>query len=165
MRRTALVLLPVLAMIFPKMALANVSVNVSGNGPGATSNVSVNNSQSGSMLSQSSSNTTTNIRIENNGEVKEFRSEDDGNFHVESSDGTSKVDVTNQSNSASVIKNNTDTVNTDIRVNVNSSGSSEASASSAPLETPDIIEIEKKQFDLMEFLRHEIENIFKSIFH
>lgn len=45
--------------------------------------------------SMNSSNTTTDIRIESNGEVKEYHSEDGGSVSLESSDGSVKVNVNN----------------------------------------------------------------------
>ena len=76
-------------------AQVNNSVNVSNNGSGSTSNVQIHNSVNASNTSSSTNNTSTHIRIETNGQVKEYDSSQPGDVNIQSDDGTSQVHVNN----------------------------------------------------------------------
>lgn len=169
MKKAALLLLSVLTLIFPQAALASVSVEISGNGKGSTNTVNVQQSQSGSSVHQSSSsNIKTDIRVESNGEIKEYHSQSGGDIHVESSDGHSQVDVKNETTPS--VSQSSSSVHTTIKTEVNGVStttgwpSSSPSASATPFPTPNIVEIEQKRFDLLAFLKKELESLneFKS---
>lgn len=126
-----------LSLIFmAKVALANVSVEVSSNNAGSSSNVSINNNVVSNSNSQTTSKTKTDIRIESNGELKEYHSEDGGSVSIESSDGKAKVNVNSQTNSQ----------------NTNSQSSSSSTDSSKA----EIKEIQEMRFDILEFIKEKL---------
>lgn len=94
--------LPILIsfLVISKPVSANTSVNVSNNG--SNSQVKINNViNSSNSTSTNTSNTTTDIRIETNGEVKEYHGTGNQNINIESSDGKNSVKINNNINGES----------------------------------------------------------------
>ena len=86
----------VVASSLPTSAMAATTVNVSNNGGDTSANVNVQNSFNSSTTSTNTTTSHTKVRIETNGEVKEYESNNGGDVHMESSDGSSKVNITNK---------------------------------------------------------------------
>lgn len=87
------ILLPL--FLAPGMTYAETSVNISNNGSGASSDVEIHNSINSSNSSSNTSNSHTSVRIETNGVVKTYESDNGGSVHIESDDGTAKVNINN----------------------------------------------------------------------
>lgn len=162
MKSNLLVFIPAIVLLFPAVASAATSINVSNNGSGATSTVSVTNNVSGSSVNQvSTSGTNTDIRIESNGKVKTYHSSGSEDVNIKSDDGNSSVTINNSGNNTP--PPTTSTRSTTIRTNVNGVNiTTESTASATPSSTmapyyPPI----PQTFNLFDFLR----NLFKSIFH
>lgn len=87
------------SMFFAFLFLANLASAASAsviNG-GSSVQVNVQSSQNISSVSQSTSKVKTHVRIESNGEVKEFNSDKPGSVSIESSDGRAQVHINNDS--------------------------------------------------------------------
>lgn len=97
MKKAYVVLTTILITSIAKPALAATTVDVSNNGSGSTSNVEIHNSVNTSSSSTSNSSNHTSVRIETNGKVKTYESDSGGSVHMESDDGSSKVDINNGS--------------------------------------------------------------------
>jgi len=95
MGKAASLLLFTLFLSIPPSVFAETNVNVSGNGEGSHTSVSVTNNVNSTSNSTTTSNSKTHVRIETNGEVKEYNSENGGSVHIESDDGTAKVNINN----------------------------------------------------------------------
>lgn len=93
-------LLLFLLLILPNTINAKVNVQISGNGEGASSNVQISSSTSTSNESSNDSSNSTDIRIETNGEVKEYHGTGDQNIVLQSENGKNTVSVTVNSSSA-----------------------------------------------------------------
>lgn len=92
------------AFIFIASAVyANTDVNISGNTTGSNSKIEVHNTINSSSNTSSTTNSHTNVRIETNGQVKTYESDNPGNVNIQSDDGTAKVHINNSSNSQSII--------------------------------------------------------------
>jgi len=159
MKKTAL-LFPffILLLLIPQIAQANVNVNISDNKEGSKSNVSVNSNTSGSSSNTNNSGSnTTNIRIETNGEVKEYYGTGDEAINIQSSNGNNSVTVNPGNPSAKPSQNSNTSINTNITTNV-TSGNSNASPS-AEINVSE--NNEKHEFALIEFLKKEFESLLK----
>lgn len=111
---------------------------------------------------QTNSKTKTDIKIESNGEVKEYHSEDDGNVTLESSDGNSKVKINNQTGSQTKnSQSSSSSVKTNINVNTNDSTNSSDAKETVKEK---IKEIQKIKFNLLEFIKYKLAFIFKFSF-
>lgn len=128
-------------LTLPKLTQAanEIKIDISNNGEGSNNSVSVNSSSSFSSSSQSSSNTQTDIRIESNGEVKEYHSNKPENIDIQSTDGKSKVTITNQTNSST---------------------SPSPSPSETATPSAQVKAFTEGKFDLFEFLRQLFTNLF-----
>lgn len=78
------------------VASAKVSVNVSNNGEGSKTNVDVKSSRTTSYNSANTSDSSTYVEINQNGQKKVFDTSD-GEVHYQSPDGNTKVDISNKS--------------------------------------------------------------------
>lgn len=165
MRKVFLVLIPLIGLAFPTFAMAEVSVNIQ------------NDNNSSTTTQQSSSSVTTDVRIETNGEVKEFHTEGNEDVDWTSDDGKSSVKINSNTSSKSNVSQDSDTsVNTNVNATVKGAGTvkvetnTEASDSDS---TKDISEkIEKEKENLFAVLKKELEsinnffsNLFANILH
>jgi DNA-binding protein YbaB len=97
MKKTAFVLSTLaVAASLPTSALAATTVSVSNNGGNSSATVNVQNSFNSTSNSTNTTTSNTKVRIETNGEVKEYESSSGEDVHMESEDGTSKVNITNK---------------------------------------------------------------------
>lgn len=94
---------------------------------------------------QTNSKTKTDIRIESNGEIKEYHSEDGGNVTIESSDGKAKVNINNQVNSQST---NSQSSSSSIKTDINVSNERKANEK--------IKEVKKIRFEIFEFIKEKL---------
>ncbi len=85
----------------PGPAFASTSVNISGNANDSTNQVSVNNTVFSSVNSGIRSNSQTDIRIDTNGQVKEYRGSSQ-DINLQSGSGNSSVSVSNSINNSAV---------------------------------------------------------------
>lgn len=84
-------------LLCPLPVQANTDVVVSNNGAGSRSEVNIKNEvNTTTSTSTNNSDVKTDIRIETNGEVKEYHSTGDDDVTVESSNGNNRVQVTNK---------------------------------------------------------------------
>ena len=81
------------ALIPPNSVLANINVEVSGNGEDSESKVIINSNVKSTTTTSQKSTGKTDIRIETNGEVKEYHGEGDVNINLESSGGNNSVSI------------------------------------------------------------------------
>lgn len=124
-------------LIIPQIALADVNVQISGNGPGAKSEVSIENNINSKTTTTQKSTGKTDIRIETNGEVKEYHSEGNESVYLESGNGNNSVSI---QTGGSVVD----------LTEITSSSSATASAeikAEKENESFNIVEFIKKQFD------------------
>lgn len=84
-----------LVLLTQGSTFAETSVDISNNSNGSNSSVNISNTVNSTSTNTSSSTTKTNIRIETNGKVKTYESDNAGSVHIESDDGTAKVDINN----------------------------------------------------------------------
>lgn len=83
-----------LLLISPKSSFASITVDVLGNGEGSKSKVTVESNVKSSTTTNQNFKSTTDIRIETNGEVKEYHGNDES-IHIESGDGNNSVSIKN----------------------------------------------------------------------
>lgn len=127
-----LLLLLLFLIASPVSAASDVRVNISDNLEGSTNKVQIDSNTGG--VKQSSSNNysnSTSIKINQNGEVKEYNGSD-GNINIQSSDGKTSVSVKN--NSVENENTSSDTnikTKTNITVNANTNNSPTPSASAS----------------------------------
>ncbi len=148
-----------LILVLPKQTFAEIKVDISNNMEGSSNNVTVNSSNGSNKQNSNSGNTQTNIRINNNGEIKEYKG-NDGKVEIKSEDGKSSVSV----NTTGVSNNSTQTqsnVSTKTNVVVNSDTNEEASPSSSPTLSSPLPEAESIKPGLLEFIKREIKQIFE----
>lgn len=146
-------------LFLPSSASAKVNVEVSNNLDGSSNNVNINSDTSGT--SYNTVNNQTNIRINNNGEIKEYHG-NGGNIDIRSDDGKSSVSVnttgaTNNSNNT----NASVTSKTNVMINSNTVDSS-PSAESINLEATVAgisSKAEFKEEGIWEFIKEEIKKI------
>lgn len=135
------ILLPVL-VIFPQIAFADIDVQISGNGPGSKSEVSIESNVKSSTTNSQNSTGKVDIRIETNGEVKEYHGEGNTSIHIESSSGNNSVSIIN-----------------------NASGSGQQSASDSASVSAELKQETDGNFNIVEFIKNQFEiliNIFSS---
>jgi hypothetical protein len=101
--RQIFLLVILLSTITSLTAYADSSVNISNNSTGSNSHVEIHSTTNTSDVSNSTGHTS--VRIETNGNVKTYDSDNPGSVHLESDDGTSKVDI-NNGNSADTSQEN-----------------------------------------------------------
>lgn len=89
-----LITIPLLLLSAHKAFANESSVHITSEG-NASATVEVNNSFNSTNSTNSTNTTKTNIRIESNGEVKEYNSDSGEDVVIESSDGNSKVRINN----------------------------------------------------------------------
>ncbi|MBI4080861.1 MAG: hypothetical protein HY430_03780 [Candidatus Levybacteria bacterium] len=87
-----------LTLLCTSVASAETRVEISNNGSGSKANVTVRNSTSVTNHESSDSSVKTSIKITTNGETKTYESDKPGSVHIESSDGSAKVDVNQNDN-------------------------------------------------------------------
>jgi hypothetical protein len=93
-------------LLLPKSTYANVNVNISNNSSGSNSQVNIKNEvNSTTNTGSNTSNTKTDIRIETNGEVKEYHSTGNENIKIESGDSKNSVKINNIINEESKTQN------------------------------------------------------------
>lgn len=141
-----------LLLLLPTSALAQVKVEILNNLEGSNNSVKVN---SGSVNNQ------TDIRINNNGEVKEYHGEG-GNIELKSSDGKSSVSV-NTTGAANNSQKSTSNVTSKTNITVNSN-TSDASASSTPEATVagifnDNSENQNEKSGLLEYIKKQFQEL------
>jgi len=90
----------ILRMQAGAFAQVGTSVDISGNGSGSRASVNVQNSSQTNTQNQSSSSVHTDIRINTNGNIKTYSSDQPGEINIQSDDGTAKVHVNNNVNSS-----------------------------------------------------------------
>lgn len=93
---------------------ATVSVDVSNNGSGSNNQVNIN-------TNTQYPNSTTDVRVETNGDVKEFHTQEDEDINYQSDDGSVTVNVNNSSSSSYKVETKTD-INNDVNVFVEAGG-------------------------------------------
>ncbi len=81
----------------------STSVNISNNAEGSRSQVSVESHVESNSSSEVSSSTKTDIRIESNGEVKEYHSDKPEDISIQSDDGKVQVEVNTEDTTAADI--------------------------------------------------------------
>lgn len=127
----------------------------------ASSSVNIKNSVNTSNSTSSTSNCKTEVRIESNGEVKEYKSENCESVNMESSDGNSKVIINNNSNS----NTQTTTPKPTKQPSPTISGEIQEEIDVATREAQAKIEkTEEEQMDFFQRLEQLIRNFIKSIF-
>src|SRR5690606_13071194 len=102
-----LLLFLILFLAAPVNAASDIKVNITDNLEGSTNKVQI-KSNTGNIKQSSSNNysNTTSIKINQNGEVKEYNGSD-GNINIQSSDGKTSVSVQNNSAENKSTSNNT----------------------------------------------------------
>src|SRR3989344_4693270 len=102
MKRTALLIGLTISIFLPSSALASVTnkVEVSNNGDNSENRVEIRTNTSTS--NNSSSECYTEVRIDSNGEKKEYISDDCKDVTMESSNGNNSVKVSNSTGSSTV---------------------------------------------------------------
>lgn len=87
-----------LGLLATNPVFAKTTVEISNNGEGSTSDVKINNSV---KINGNSKNTDseTSVKITTNGETKEYTTKGDEDINIQSSDGTSRVQINNNSSS------------------------------------------------------------------
>lgn len=145
------VLLTLLMLFVARTAQASTNIEISGNSEGSTSNVSVSSNTSSSNNSSNTSESKTDIRVETNGEVKEYHGTGNNNVTVESSNGQNKVTVTNQAN----ISNHSPSPSP--------SPSHTASTSASPSASPNIESLFKddSEWNFFEYMKQKFAELFK----
>lgn len=84
----------ILGLLTASTAFAKTTVEISNNGENSKSDVKINSSVKTNGSSDTSDNETR-VRITTNGETKEYVTTGDEDINVQSSDGTSKVQINN----------------------------------------------------------------------
>ena len=151
MLKTAAVLF-LLTFLIPSPAFANTDIDVSGNGSGSHSSVTVSNTAS-------SGSNHTDIKMETNGEVKEYHG-DGTNIHLESGSGQNSVNITNFPQPTSHSTNSDTSILNEVNIETNGSASASPSAEVTiiPSNTPDV---QTQTFDLFGLVKNFLENLFK----
>lgn len=90
-----------LLMVVVKNSYANTNVEIKGSGEGSSSHVSVSNSVHSSTSSQSTSQNRTDIRMETNGQVKEYHGNGNEDIQMNSDGGENSVSFTNKTSTPS----------------------------------------------------------------
>lgn len=135
--RKLLLIIITLFLLVPTQVSASINVEITGNGPGSTSEVITQNNVNSKTTSIQKSAGKTDIRIETNGEVKEYHGEGNTNVILESGDGN---------NSVSIKSNGT---MTDLKQNISSPSAVPEIKEDKNGSSFDPIEFIKKQFDLI----------------
>lgn len=129
-------------------AEVNTDINVSNNGSNSSSHVTVNNSVNSSSNSTNTSDSHTDIKIETNGEVKEYHSDDPGSISVQSDNGVAQVKI----NGATLAPSKS-----------SMSGEEKMEATASPHTLQDASKAaemkRKSEHDFMEFINQQIERI------
>lgn len=114
------ILIPSLFFVLtPEKAIGKTTIDISNNGDNSTSSVKVNsNSSNGSNQ--------TDVRIEENGEVKSFSSSGDEDINWQSEDGSTKVEVNNKSTSPTVTSSTSMKSKTSVKVKTDTNKNDEA---------------------------------------
>lgn len=147
-----------LILVLPKQVYAEIKVDISNNMDDSSNNVTINSDNGSNNKNSNSGSNQTNIRINNNGEIKEYKGNDD-KVEIRSEDGKSSVSV----NTTGVSNNSTRTesnVSTKTNVVVNSD-TNEASPSSSPTISSPLPKAESVKPGLLEFIKREIKQIFE----
>jgi hypothetical protein len=84
---------------------ADSTVNISSNTTGSNSHVEVHDTTNTTNTNTSENSGYTSVRIETNGNVKTYESDTPGSVHIESDDGTAKVDINNGSSTGTTLNN------------------------------------------------------------
>ena len=144
------------AFLFPKSSIASTAstnVSISNNAEGSNNNVNVVNEVNTSVNTGGGGESRTDIRIETNGEVKEYHGTGDEDVTIESGNGNNSVRVTNKSGSQS---------------SATISESKDSSPSSTPKLSPTPTPKDKSEISyiksLINQIRSEIRKIFSLIF-
>lgn len=136
-----LAIVVLLLLVSPRLVLASVNVDISGNAEGSKSKVIVESNVKSSTTTSQNSTNRTDIRIETNGEVKEYHGSGES-VHIESGDGNNSVSVRNDSSDDE---------------NENKNASASASVSEQIDEMQETLD---KEFNLLEFIKEQIDSIF-----
>jgi hypothetical protein len=139
MKMPIILLLSSAALLLPVTSFATTSVNISNNDNGSTNRVSIINGQNTSnSASVNQSQGTTDIKIESNGQVKEYHSSGNQDINVSSNDGKSSVSIQNQA-TPSPTTNTRSSINSSTSVTNEVNGvKSEIKTESSPLPTPSV---------------------------
>lgn len=149
-------------LILPKNALAEVKVEISNNLDGSNNNVHVNSDTSSNNHYSGDVQSQTTIKINNNGEVKEYKGNGE-NVELKSSDGKSSVSVNTNGATNNPVQSSAK-VNSKTNITVNSN-TSDASPSSTPeatvagVTTQNTDENEDKP-GLLEFIKRQFKELF-----
>lgn len=162
----AVIILFLTLLVLPTVAFADVKVEISNNLEGSDNNVKVNSNTSSNNGSSGSMDNQTSIRINNNGEVKEYKG-NGSNVELKSSDGKSSVSVNTNGAGNNTTQSNAK-INNKTNITVNSSTSdSEASPSSSPEATVAGVMIENTDEDkvvdrpgLLEYIKRQFKQLF-----
>lgn len=149
-------------LLLPQSVFASVTVDISNNGEGSSNDVSVKSDTASSRETSNNIDNTTDIKINNNGRVKEYHGKD-GNIELTSDDGKSSVSVKNNSvfkNSGSSSSSVRTTTNITVNSDSDSSSSAKTEASVAGIFKDNSIQ---EKAGLWEFLKKEL-TLFFSFF-
>lgn len=133
---------------------------------GASSSVTINNSINTSNSNTTTSNCETSVRIESNGEVKEYKSEDCGSVDMQSSDGNSRVKINTNQNSNTTTPKPTNSMapkstNTPLPIEDRAQDRIDEATKEAQKKVEDIREKQKNFFErLEELIREFFSNLF-----
>lgn len=130
---------------------ATSTINVTSEGD-AHANVNVQSNFNSTNNSTTTNATSTKIRIESNGEVKEYESNETGEIHIESSDGNSKVTVKNGAGTNS-------TSLTPLPTDADHNTTHDAKQTEKEIE-----DLKEKQRNFFEKIAESIRNFFKNLF-
>lgn len=157
MKFSALMLFSLLLLfINPREVFGSVDVTISGNGESSSSRVSIKNNVSNSTKGEDSSDSSVDIRIETDGEVKEFHGKGNQDIKLESGNGKNSVSIFNNSSGSQTSSSNSFSSNTSVSTKVNKEESSSSPTPNSSKST------QKKEEDnsLFDFIKREIELIF-----
>lgn len=150
----------VTALIAPITAYADTSVDISNNGEGSTNRVEINNQ------ANTGSESSTDVTIETNGQVKTFHAQGNQNINWQSDNGNNQIHVNNQSNQRKYYSSrNTTSVNTQIYSHTNPENNNSASEllptvppqpTSHPAPSKQEIKHGNDQLDLLSVLKRQM---------
>lgn len=149
-------------LVLPSSALAKVEVNILNNGEGSTNSVKVNSNTSSNQNSSNTFDNETRIKINSNGEEKEYYGSD-GVINMQSSDGKTTVNVNNNSVNKSPFPSSSSksTIKTNITVNSSTSDSSSSAAPSPAVAGVFRDNLEKKPAGFWEYFKSQLTQLLK----
>ncbi len=149
-------------VLFPQTALAETSVDVSGNGPGVKTNVNVQTNTGQNTICQNGECTTS---TPTNGVSKvcvngECHTSTDGNFNYKSADGNTKININNSSSTNNSTKSS---VNTSVNINTNTSSNESQKIDEEKSQIKENLDTQKKKLNEQKKIVEENQNAIQKL--